>query len=70
VRYEGDTIIIPVLEEVLVVEKRLMLKEEIHITQHHEEFHQPQHVVLRNEDIAVERLAPPGQLAPERGQDV
>jgi len=32
--------IIPVLEEVLV-EKRLMLKEEIHITQQDEELHQP-----------------------------
>jgi len=62
--------IIPVLEEVLVVEKRLMLKEEIHITQHNEEFHRPQHIVLRTEDITVERLAPHGQIAPERGQDV
>jgi len=32
VRREGDTIILPVVEEVAVVEKRLMLKEEIHIT--------------------------------------
>ena len=30
-RTEGDLTIIPILEEVLVVEKRLMLKEEIHI---------------------------------------
>jgi stress response protein YsnF len=31
IRTAGDTTIVPVLEEVLVVEKRLMLKEELHI---------------------------------------
>ena len=31
VRTEGDLTIIPVLEEVLVVEKKLLLKEEIHV---------------------------------------
>lgn len=31
VRTMGDTVIVPVLEEVLVVERRLMLKEELHI---------------------------------------
>jgi uncharacterized protein (TIGR02271 family) len=66
VRYEGDTMIIPVLEEVLVVEKRLMLKEELHITQHREEIHQPQHIVLRSEDITVERTMPNAQPVAER----
>ena len=32
VRTVGDVTIVPVLEEVVVVEKRLMLKEELHIT--------------------------------------
>jgi len=36
VRTEGDITIIPVLEEVLVVKKRLLLKEEIHIRPHTE----------------------------------
>ena len=31
VRQEGDVTILPVVEEVLVVERRLMLKEEVHI---------------------------------------
>jgi len=31
VRYEGETLVIPLLEEVLIVEKRLMLKEELRI---------------------------------------
>ncbi|MGE5524061.1 MAG: YsnF/AvaK domain-containing protein [Rhodospirillaceae bacterium] len=56
VRYEGDTMIVPVLEEVLVVEKRLMLKEEIRITRRKSEFRQPQRVMLRREHAAVERV--------------
>jgi stress response protein YsnF len=31
VRTEGDVTIIPVLEEVLIVEKKLLLREEIHL---------------------------------------
>lgn len=30
-RQEGDVLIVPVVEEVLVVERRLMLKEEVHL---------------------------------------
>jgi uncharacterized protein (TIGR02271 family) len=30
-RYEGDTLIIPVIKEVLVLEKKLLLVEELHI---------------------------------------
>jgi stress response protein YsnF len=30
-RVEGDTTIIPIVEEVLIVEKRLVLREEIHV---------------------------------------
>jgi len=59
VRYEGDTTVIPVLEEVLVVEKRLILREEIHITRSTEEVHKPQRVVLRREDVSVERMEDP-----------
>lgn len=33
VRTEGDVTIVPVLEEILVVEKRLVLREEIHLRQ-------------------------------------
>ena len=62
VRYDGGTMIISVLEEVLVVEKRLMLKEELHVTQHQEEIHQPQRLLLRTEEITVERTAADGQM--------
>ena len=32
IRHEGDTMIIPVVEEVLVTEKRLVLREEVRVT--------------------------------------
>ncbi|HYE37306.1 YsnF/AvaK domain-containing protein [Methylocaldum sp.] len=55
-RYEGDTLIIPVFEEILVVEKRLMLKEELHVTTRRTESRQPQQVALRREEVSVERI--------------
>jgi len=58
VRREGETLIVPVLEEVLVVEKRLMLVEEVHITRHTTEIHQPEEVTLRREEVTVERMLP------------
>ena len=56
VRYEDDTMIVPIMEEVLVVEKRLVLKEELHIHKRRVETHQPQQVTLRREEVHVERL--------------
>lgn len=55
-RHEGDTLIVPVLEEVLVVEKRWHVKEEVRITTHRRETHSAQRVVLRSEAVAVERF--------------
>jgi uncharacterized protein (TIGR02271 family) len=55
-RYEGDTFIVPVLEEVLVVEKRYRIKEELHITRlRHASRHQ-QTVPLRDEHVTIERF--------------
>ena len=55
-RYEGDTFIVPVLEEVLVVEKRYRIKEELHITRlRHADRHR-QTVPLRAEHVTVERF--------------
>jgi uncharacterized protein (TIGR02271 family) len=56
VRYEDNTVIVSILEEVLVVEKRLMLKEELHIRKRRIETHQPQQVMLRHEEARIERL--------------
>lgn len=57
-RTEGDTTIIPVYEEVLVVEKRLLLKEELHITKRRTERRHTQDISLRSERVEVERLDP------------
>jgi uncharacterized protein (TIGR02271 family) len=54
IRYEGNTMIISLLEEVPVVEKRLMLKEELRITRRQGEAHQPVRVTLRCEEATVE----------------
>ncbi len=63
-RTEGDTTVIPVYEEVLVVEKKLLLKEELHVTRRRTEHRDPQRIALRSERVEVERTepdsAPPG----------
>jgi uncharacterized protein (TIGR02271 family) len=56
VRYEGDRMIISVLREVLVVEKRLELVEELHLTKRKVESGEPQKVTLRKEEVSVHRV--------------
>ena len=56
IREEGDTLIIPVLEEILVVEKRLVVKEELRITRHREATSEQTRVMLREEQIHIERI--------------
>lgn len=56
IRYEGDTLVVPVLEEVLVVQKQMVLKEEVRITRHRHVDRVPQAVVLRTEHVNVERF--------------
>jgi len=70
VRYEGDVMIIPVLEEVLVVEKRLMLKEELRIVRRSSEISQPQQVTLRREEVVVEQISPENAAAADRGNNL
>lgn len=55
-RYEGDTLVVPVLEEVLVVERRLRVKEELHITRTRTEEHYHDTVALKAERVEVERF--------------
>jgi uncharacterized protein (TIGR02271 family) len=55
IRQEGDTTIISVLKEVTVVEKRLMLVEEVHISKHKESSISEQKVKLRKEEVIVDR---------------
>ena len=54
--YEGDTMIIVLLEAVAVVEKRLMLKEELRITTLQAEARRPIRATLRHEEAIVEHL--------------
>jgi uncharacterized protein (TIGR02271 family) len=54
VRYVGETLIVPIMEEVLVVEKRLLLKEELHITKVAKTHHDPKKVTLRSEEVRIE----------------
>jgi uncharacterized protein (TIGR02271 family) len=55
VRLEGETTIIPVVEEQLVVEKRLVLVEEIHVARRSETKVEEIPVVLRSERAEIER---------------
>lgn len=55
-RYEGDTLIVPILEEVLVVEKRLRIKEEVHITRSKRPQRFSQAVAVKSEAVCVERF--------------
>lgn len=55
VRYEGDIMIIPVLKEVAVVEKRIMLVEEIHVRKEQHASTKTVEVTLRKEKIDISR---------------
>jgi uncharacterized protein (TIGR02271 family) len=59
VRREGDTTVYPVVEEVLVVEKRLRLVEEVRVTRRQETRRVQERVALRREEVVVERDAAP-----------
>ena len=66
IREEGDTTVLPVVEEVVVVERRLVLKEEIRIrrlrsTERHQET-----VTLRTQDAVVTRT----EAGPQPAGDV
>jgi uncharacterized protein (TIGR02271 family) len=58
IRTDGDVTIVPVLEEVLVVEKRLVLKEELHIRRRIATETVEVPVTLRKQRAIVERDTP------------
>ena len=58
VRKEGDTTIIPVLEERYVVEKKLFLAEELHVINERKESHRPQKVKVLKEEVEIKRMGP------------
>src|SRR3954451_12493872 len=59
IRHEGDTMIVPLVEEVLVVEKRLILREELHIQTRVVQRTENIPVTLRSEEALRPRGAPP-----------
>jgi uncharacterized protein (TIGR02271 family) len=75
-RQEGDTLIIPVVEEVLVVEKRLVVKEEVRVTRRRVTEEVPITDTVRREVIDIDgvdvgtgssetaRVASPGRERP------
>ncbi|MGO4476276.1 YsnF/AvaK domain-containing protein [Massilia sp. 2TAF26] len=64
-RYEGDTLVVPILEEVLVVERRVRIKEEVRITRTRREEHHAETVMLKSEQVSVERFDEAGDRPPE-----
>jgi uncharacterized protein (TIGR02271 family) len=56
IREEGDTIVIPIVEEVLVIERRLLLKEEVRVRRVHSMERHQESVTLRHHEAVVTRL--------------
>jgi uncharacterized protein (TIGR02271 family) len=73
VREEGDTIIIPIVEEVLVVERRAVLKEEIRIRRLHKKERFEDRVLLRKQEAVITRIpaeAPAAGARPVSGANL
>ena len=58
VRQEGDTTILSVVEETLVIARRLILKEEVHIRRLHVSERHHEAVVLRKQEAVITRIEP------------
>ncbi len=63
VREEGDTLVIPVVEEVLMVQRRLVLKEEIRVRRVHETERHQERVKLRRQEAVITRFPAHEQTA-------
>lgn len=55
IREEGDTLVIPVVEERLVIERRLFLKEEVHVRRRRTFVVHRENVLLRHHDVVITR---------------
>ena len=70
IREEGDTVVIPIVEEVLVVERRLFLKEEVRVRRVRSMERHQQIVTLRHHEAVVTHLPvepPAAGESPEAG---
>lgn len=61
IRQEGDITIIPVVEEIVVVERRLVLKEEVRVRRVSTKEQHQETVVLRQQEAVVTREEPDSQ---------
>jgi uncharacterized protein (TIGR02271 family) len=61
VRQEGDTTVFSVVEEVVVVERRLILKEEVHLRRVQTTERHRESVTLREQEAVIERTVRDGQ---------
>lgn len=55
IRQEGDVIVIPIVEEILVVERRLVLQEEVRVRRVRTSKNHGERVVLRRQEAVVSR---------------
>lgn len=56
IRHEGETTIVPIVEEVLYTERRLVLKEEVRITRRRVSEQFQDHVTLRHQEAVITRV--------------
>jgi uncharacterized protein (TIGR02271 family) len=61
VRREGEATIVPIVEEVLVVSKRFVLREEIHITRSVREERHQERVTLKRHEAEIEEVDASGR---------
>ena len=70
VRHEGETMVVPVVKEILKIEKQFVLTEELHITKRTVEERHAETVVLRHQQAEVERIDAAGNpIGPEQVLD-
>ena len=65
IRSEGDTLVIPLVEEVLVVEKRLVLRQEIRLTRRMVTENHEEEVKLRRVVAELDRTGPEETATPQ-----
>jgi uncharacterized protein (TIGR02271 family) len=63
VRREGDATIIPIVEEVLVLSKKFVLKEEVYVTRSVREEHHRERVALKRQESEIERVDESGRIS-------
>ncbi|HEU0115080.1 MAG TPA: YsnF/AvaK domain-containing protein [Thermomicrobiales bacterium] len=66
-RWEGETLIVPVVEEELVISRRLVVREEIRIRRQSDERTVSGTEPLRRQVVDIERIGPDDDPAPSEG---